>query len=159
MTKEIAITRGLATLVDDDLYEELNRRKWCVKVGQQTVYACRGIPRVTMHRQIMNALPGQQVDHINHNGLDNRRENLRICTAAENQQNARKTKHPKSSRYKGVHWSRGREKWRAMIRMGGRLKHLGYFDSEIDAARSYNEAAKEAWGEFAYLNDLAEDVI
>jgi hypothetical protein len=110
-----------------------------------------------LHRVITGATKGMDVDHINGDRLDNRRSNLRVCSRSENMKNARKRSRC-SSKYKGVTWVKSKKRWRAQITMveckGS--KHIGYFKSEIDAARAYNEAAKEYFGEFAKINDLPE---
>jgi hypothetical protein len=106
---------------------------------------------LSMHRMVVNAPKGLFVDHINHNGLDNRKANLRICTNLQNLRNKR----PKTgctSEYKGVHWCKGRNKFRANIYLNKKAIHLGYFHDEIAAAKAYDEKARELFGEFAYLN-------
>lgn len=94
----------------------------------------------------------RETDHRNGNGLDNRRKNLRPCTHAQNCRNAK----PRSvsSKYKGVGWSRVHNKWRARIRVDGILKSLGVFTEEAQAARAYDRAAAEYFGEFARLNGV-----
>ena len=104
-----------------------------------------------MHRVIMDAPKGMHVDHINGNGLDNRRENLRLCTNSQNHMN-RKTHRDSSSKYKGVSWNKRNSKWQAYIGSGIKRKNLGYFASESDAAKAYDIKAKECFGEFARLN-------
>ena len=104
-----------------------------------------------MHRLIIGAKDGEVVDHRNRNGLDNRKQNLRICTHAENTRNSRP--HFSSSNYKGVHKNNRRGKdWTSSIRFNGKLYHLGYFDREVDAARAYDAKAKQYFKTFAYLN-------
>jgi hypothetical protein len=104
-----------------------------------------------MHRLIMQPRPDQVVDHINGDGLDNRRANLRICTQAENARNRRKG--TGTSRYKGVSLAKGRTKpWRAQIRVGDQVRNLGYFADEGEAARAYDAAASQLFGDFARLN-------
>jgi hypothetical protein len=106
---------------------------------------------VRMHRLIMQARPDQVVDHINGNGLDNRRANLRLCTQAENTRNRRKG--AGTSRYKGVSLAKGRTKpWRAQIRHGEKVRCLGYFGDEAEAARAYDAAARATFGAFARMN-------
>ena len=105
-----------------------------------------------MHRQIMKPARGFVVDHKNHQGFDNRKDNLQIVTAAENNYNSRKTSRPTTSIYKGVSKCRKTGKWRAVIHINGIDIHLGYFYSEIEAAKVYDEAAKKFRGEFAVLN-------
>ena len=104
-----------------------------------------------MHRSIMKAPTGMEVDHINGNRLDNRKENLRICTHAQNCYNYKN----KGNSTKGVHWEKHANKWRARIRYNGQKIHLGYFKSQKDALDAYNSAAKKYHGEFVNLDSLA----
>lgn len=114
-------------------------------------------PRVKMHNVILPADNGLEVDHIDHDGLNNRRENLRPGSHTQNSQNRRKPKHAMTSRFKGVHHHSGRSKqFRAGIQVHGKYIDLGLFDREIDAARAYNEAAKKYFGEFAELNETED---
>jgi hypothetical protein len=92
------------------------------------------------------------IDHINHNGLDNRKANLRLATAADNARNARYPKANTSSRYRGVWYNKQTRKWRAQILVDGKRKQIGYFEREMDAARAYDVAAKKFHGHFAVLN-------
>jgi hypothetical protein len=112
---------------------------------------CGKVTRIKMHRLIMNAPEGMHVDHINGDGLDNRRENLRIVTAQENQFNSRKHLAGHSV-FKGVSWSNLAKKWRAYISPNRKQIHLGLFESEIEAAKAYDEKAKELFGPYAKLN-------
>ncbi len=105
-----------------------------------------------MHRVIMQARPGKFIDHINHNGLDNRIANLRHASRTENNWNARKRKGKYSSKYKGVCWFKVKKKWQARIQVNGKGIFLGIFTNEMDAARAYDKAARKYYGEFAYLN-------
>lgn len=93
----------------------------------------------------------QEVDHINGNGLDCRRGNLRLCTKSENQRNRRPNQNGTSG-YKGVGWYKKYNCWRVRIQVNGKKQHIGYFDNEIDAATAYDNAAKQLHGEFARLN-------
>ena len=105
-----------------------------------------------MHREIMNAPEGLVVDHINRNGLDNRKVNLRLATAMQNVWNSKRNVNTDSSKYKGVSWDKNKHKWRASIGIDRKTKHLGYFEDEKMAAKAYDKAAKEHRGEFAVLN-------
>ena len=163
--KKIKLSQGRFALVDDEDFHELSKYKWHVRTGRNTLYAERYSPvkdrvgqQVMMHRQIMSPPREMQIDHINHNGLDNRRRNLRICTNTENQQNSLPRKSSSSSsKYKGVHRRRGAKKWTARIRTGVRQERVGAFLSEVDAAKAYDKAAIELHGEFAYLNFPQEE--
>lgn len=159
--KTIPLTRGFVTLVDEADYEWLSKWKWCYS-ATGTGYAARAvkIPKtrknihISMHRLIMNAPKGMQVDHINGNTLDNRRCNLRLCTNQQNCMNQYgKNKFRKySSEYKGVCWNKRNNRWESNIFVDGKLLHLGTFKSEISAARTYNDAATKYFKEFARLN-------
>ena len=100
----------------------------------------------------MNTPEGLYVDHINHNGLDNRKVNLRLATHAENIRNARRPKINKSSKYRGVCYSKHNKKWRATILVNHKKKHLGYFRDEKEAGKAYDKAAKLYYKDFAILN-------
>ena len=103
---------------------------------------------LSMHVLLMGR---PMVDHINHNGLDNRRSNLRSATHAQNNANQRPRKGG-ASQYKGVYLKKKTGKWRARIKVDGRDLHLGYFFDEAAAARAYDAAARQAFGEYAYPN-------
>lgn len=158
--KKIPLTRGKFALVDDEDFEWLNQWKWRVgaRRNRSTIYAVRAGRKAElkctyfMHRIVTDCPDGLQVDHINHDGLDNRRENLRVCTRNGNQWNRRKTKARVSSIYKGVCSFKKTKKWRALIKINGKKIYLGLFKQEIDAAKAYDTAAKKYFGEFAYLN-------
>lgn len=111
-----------------------------------------------MHRFILEVevpYPAVEVDHKNHNGLDNRKRNLRRATKAQNQYGRLKNTSKKSSRYKGVFYNpspRGRKLWRVKIRFNGSLKSFGRYAREEEAARVYDEKAKELFGARAKIN-------
>ena len=148
------IGKGKFTLVDDSDFEWLNQFKWQSTQG----YARRSwkengkTKNLSMHREIIKPLIGEQVDHINGNKLDNRRENLRICASQGNNRNAN-TKRGISG-YKGVHWYKRDQRWVAFLTIDDKHKYLGYFDDPKEAAKAYNEGAKKYFGEFAKLNQL-----
>jgi hypothetical protein len=149
----IPLTQGKFAIVDAEDYDWLNQYNWCAGKNKGTFYAHRGSngKTVLMHREIMRAPKGVVCDHRNHNRLDNRKSNLRLCTPAQNQYNKRPKKGC-ASRYKGVAWRRDSEKWRAQIGYNHKKIHLGNFDHEIEAAMAYDDKAVELFGEFAYLN-------
>lgn len=158
MSRQIPLSRGLVALVSERDFERVSRYKWsCDGNG----YACRMESyyvdgkrqrrKIMLHRFILGAPAHLQVDHINHNILDNRRENIRLVTRRQNRANSR-PKRTGTSRYKGVHWHRRDQKWCAMIRAGGVKYHLGTFANEAEAAKAYDRAARKLVGPMAYLN-------
>ena len=107
--------------------------------------------KLYIHRLIMDAPKGMDVDHINGNPLDNRKSNLRICTHTENNRNRGANKN-NTSGYKGAYWHKQNKKWRAQIVRNNKAIHIGLYESKEEAARAYDKKAKELHGEFAYLN-------
>ena len=101
-----------------------------------------------MHREIIKVPDNLVVDHINHNGLDNRKANLRPATKAQNAWNRK----IHTGKFKGVTWSKGRKKWFVRLRCAGKRISIGFFDDQIEAAKAYDEAAKKYRGQFAVLN-------
>ncbi len=159
--RRIPLTKGKFAIVDPDDYYRLCIYKWHVTSnGSPTFYAkCytrikeqSKLCSVYMHRIIMNAPDHMVVDHINHNGLDNRRANLRLATKAQNNFNLNKTTRKTFSRYKGAYYNRRCKLWYSRIRVGGKSKSLGYFKDETAAAKAYDQAAKKYHGKFASLN-------
>jgi hypothetical protein len=166
----IELTRGYQTEIDDCDYDrffvyclkdgrELTLRvcdlKWHVHTPPHTQYARSGYgsqPRVFvhLHRLLIEASPRAMVDHIDRNGLNNRRFNLRIVTPHESRLNTRKK--TAKNRYRGVYWHKGQRKWYARITSNGKTSWLGAFFSEIEAARAYDHAAARLHGSFAELN-------
>lgn len=143
---------GKFALVSPDDYDTVMARRWVVtKFGYPRRMRHGDESPTLMHRLLLNPPEGLHVDHINGDRLDNRRENLRLCTQAENNRNLKKTKRPTTSRYKGVSRS-ANGKWEGHIRSPSGQKFLGYYACEVEAALAYDAAAKEYFGEFANLN-------
>ena len=159
MVKQVPLSKGAYALVDDEDYALIMQYKWQLG-GSGSGYAQSTINRrtVLMHRMITGASDEYVVDHINHNGLDNRRENLRVCTQSENQANRRKGEGNSTSIYKGVYYRKDVDRWMAYINNRKKMHYLGYYESEIDAAAAYNRAAREIYGEFALLNTIDMNV-
>lgn len=159
MTAKIPISRGRVALVDDDDYEWLSEHRWYAFSGFGHEYAGRfdgpnhhrhtNRPLLLMHRVIAGAGPEMLVDHINHDGLDNRRSNLRICTKSQNCIH-RAGKSRSKSGYWGVRFRR--RAWDGYIRVNGKFLCLGQFQTAEDAARAVDAAAREYHGEFAKQN-------
>ena len=104
-----------------------------------------------MYREIVGAGSGQVVDHKDGDGLNNTRENLRVCSRSDNEHNRRiDTKN--SSGFKGVYFNKPMKKWMARISINNKRMYLGCYDNKVDAARAYDKAAKKHFGEFARLN-------
>jgi len=149
----IPLTQGKFAIVDAEDYESLNKYKWYAIRQGNTFYAVRkqGDRHIRMHRVITNAPKGLDCDHIDHNGLNNRKRNLRLCTRLQNSRNQR-ARRGGTSRYKGVYWHKGQKKWHAGISSEGKSYFLGSFENEIDAAKAYDRKAKVLFGRFVYLN-------
>lgn len=160
MAREIALTKGYVTIVDDEDYERFSGLPWYASETNWGTYAYRSLPmcegvrrNVSMHREILG-LPaasdgGAFVDHANGDTLDNRRANLRTCTTT---QNAANMGPHRGRQFKGVSWHKASKKWRAYLRDSYRQVSLGYYDTPEEAARAYDRAAFETWGGFARLN-------
>lgn len=141
-------------LVDDEDVPGLLWNRWYVHETPTGIYARtnRERPRtLLMHRLIMDAPRDLEVDHVNGNGLDNRRENLRLATRRENARNVRK-QDGRTSRFKGVAWQEGKGVWEAYIKGHPQHVHIGVFRTEEDAARAYDYFARLRFGEFAKPN-------
>lgn len=159
--KYMELTDGSVTILDDEDFEKFGHLEWHLDRKGKHFYARRRFGRrhCLLHRLIMDPPIGKCVDHKNGNTLDNRRENLRVCTVAENFLNRRKTPGCKTSPFKGVRWFRGKQKslkkrWVGVISYKGKTYYLGYFATQEEAAAAYNVKAVELHGEFACLNEI-----
>jgi hypothetical protein len=156
--RRIPLTQGKYAIVDPEDYGRLSKYKWHLNTAVYTNYACRNIMvgtkkvKIKMHRQILKPPGHLFIDHINHNGLDNRKANLRFATRMQNNCNRIYKKQNSSSRYKGVAWHKHRKKWVARIGINGKRIALGYFDDQVEAAKAYDYAARKYHKEFAVLN-------
>jgi hypothetical protein len=161
----IPLTNGGEVIIDESDYEFLSQFRWYKSLMG---YACTPKARsirptkpklnsILMHRILLNAERGQVIDHINGNPLDNRRENLRVCTTKQNVRNRKKSESGRektSSIYKGVSLRKADLKWCAFIHENRKSIYLGAFSSEQEAAAAYNQAAIRYFGEFAQLNSF-----
>ena len=161
--RTIPLTRGQEAIVDICDYDRLAKFRWYATLTASGWYAertvrlekgCQGKKiAIQMHNEVLRVRPGFEVDHANHNGLDNRRLNLRPATRGQQCHNMRKPSH-NTSGYKGVSWEKRREVWQVAIKLHGKRIFLGYFPKnqlEI-AARAYDQAAIDLFGNFACLN-------
>lgn len=172
MSRQITLTRGYTTTVDDEDYERLSKFKWHVtkSTGGTKWYAQTRIyikvngrakgKNFKMHRMILGLEDSKiKVDHINHDTLFNCKINLRVCTDAENGRNLPTRKTNKSG-YRGVWLKKNypgntrRKRWVASIKINYKVKIIGYFLTKEEAALAYNEASKKYFGEFGVLNNV-----
>lgn len=159
--KEIPLTQGLVALVDDEDYELVSQYEWYASKHRNTYYARRNVTledgtRITirLHREIMNAKPGQQIDHIDGNGLNCQKYNMRFATTHQNNMNA--VMPVGVSGYRGVRLEPS-GRWLAQLSYKKQRIYGGTYDTPEEAARAYDTLAQQYHGEFAVLNFYAED--
>ena len=156
--KYITLTRGLSATLDDEDFKFINKFNWCIRTnrgGHYYAVSKIGGKIVYMHRLIMNAKLGEAIDHIDGNGLNNTRSNMRLATQSQNKMNSIKSRR-NTSGFKGVSYCHDKHRnrpWRALIRFSNRLIHLGHFETSEEAAIAYNRAALKYFGEFAKTNE------
>jgi hypothetical protein len=160
MAKEIILTQGKVAIVDNEDYDYLNQFKWYASNKNGKFYVARTIRvsknkknYILMHRFIMKPDKGMVIDHLDGNPLNNKKNNLRICTHAENMRNSKININNKSG-YKGVSYQENRNNYRASIKFNNKTINIGDFIDPIDAARAYNAAALKYHREFAHLNKI-----
>lgn len=155
--KQIELSQGKFALVDDDDYEYINKFKWYAMKCKNTFYAvrhqtiCGKKTLEMMHRVILNANKPYVVDHKSGDGLDNTKNNIRICTQKQNLQNKKSSG---ACKFKGVSYDKSRSKWMAQIKYDGKKKTIGRFSTETQAAIAYNLYASHNFGEYAKLNNI-----
>lgn len=161
--RKIRLTQGKYALVDDEDFEWLNQWKWFADKVGNIWYASRGLynkelhkhtKMLRMHRLIMKDPKGKLIDHLNGNGLNNQKKNLRVCGKSDNAKNCKVNRLNNTSGYKGVSLYKGGPLWHACIRLNYKSIHLGQFIKKDDAALAYNKAAKKIFGKFAKLNRI-----
>ena len=153
MVKKIPLTQDKFALVDDADFDELNQYKWYASFThgiwyvQRSEYINGKQKNIKMHRQIMDFPSSKDIDHINHDGLDNRRYNLRVCNHSKNMKNRYMQKNNTSGLI-GVSWNKRIKKWHAQIGNENKNIHIGYFENKEEANRAYNKKAIELFGEY-----------
>lgn len=166
--KQLRLTKGYVATVDADDFESVSRTKWCALVIYRkdgsvwNVYGQRRIRRADgkagiqlLHRFIMEVDdPNIRIDHVNHDGLNCQRHNLRVCTQSQNLANSLKRR-DNTSGIKGVYWNKQRSKWVAQIGINGVKKGLGYFPTKEAAGQAYAQAAQSAFGSFSLVGEAA----
>lgn len=153
--KKIILNKEKCVLVDNKYFDLVSKYRWYIHNGyaltDNMVDGKR--TRTRMHRMIFGNKVGKYTDHKNGNKLDNRLQNLRICTNAQNMRNI-PAKKQNTSGFKGVTWQKDCLRWKAQIKFNYKNIHIGVFKLKTDAALAYNQAAKKYFGKFAWLNPI-----
>jgi hypothetical protein len=154
--RQIPLSQGKFTIVDDEDFEYLNQWKWYYREsvrGSNLGYAIRSTDKKRMHRIINKTPKGMYTDHINRNKLDNRKENLRTCTYSQNNCN-KEIRSDNTSGFKGVIWLKRRSRWIVRLCKSGKCINGGSFKDKNEAAKRYNSLAIALFGKFAKLNQV-----
>ena len=156
--RKIKLTQGRYAIVDDDDYNKLVVNRWYYGEYGKTGYAKRASKDrerkcIRMHHEVLPLVAGYMIDHINGDGLDNRKQNLRLVTKSQNMMNSGVRKNSTSG-YKGVCWAKRYNKWVVHIWKDYKQIFIGYFKDPKEAALAYNKAAKIYHGEYAYMNQI-----
>lgn len=149
--KKVKLNTGQFALVDNEDFQRVNQHKWHVNTRGYVIASIGGRP-LSMHRFVMGQ-PHCSVDHRYGDKLDNRKRKLRLCNQSQNCGNAKRSIN-NTSGFKGVSWNKALKKWHSYIMVNRKRKHLGYFVDKLEAAKTYNRAALEYFGEFAKLNEV-----
>lgn len=153
MTQYLLLPTGHKVIVDEEDFIRLRMYSWSLVgtgyVARREKVGLKKYRTIYLHKEIMGN-PSSQVDHINHDRLDNRKLNLRRCTPSQNSQNRRDKK---GLGIKGVSWHKTRSRWQARITIDGLTRHIGYFKDLDEARAAYNLKASELFGDFAYKED------
>lgn len=154
---ELTLTNGGICLIDDEDYEKIKHLGWHINSMN---YVCSGggngtMERNYLHRFIMKPKRNEVVDHINGNKLDNRKCNLRVTSQGKNTSSRTKNNKNNTSGYRGVYWHKAGNKWMASIEFNRKQIYLGLYDTKTEAARAFNEKARELFGDYCgKLNDV-----
>jgi len=151
--KTIVLTQNKFTIVNNKDFKYLNQFTWFTMKKRNKFYVCGSVngKKVYMHRLLLNAKKNQYVDHINGNPLDNRKQNLRLCSNSENLRNRTKNSN-NTSGFKGVWRNKISKCWIVTLTIKGKSKYFGAFKNKKDAAKAYDKAALKYYKEFAKLN-------
>lgn len=158
--KTINLTKGKVAQVSDEDYDRVACLSWHALQGKTTWYAVHGrrvgkkMQSIYLHKFILGIGDGQEGDHRDRDGLNNQRENLRVCTTTQNQYNRRKYKTGLTSRHKGVSIERRSGKWKLQINVHGKQVYVGLFPTEDEAGRCYNRLTKALYGDFVLENQV-----